>query len=128
MRQVVLGAGGPAVSALCLGTMTWGNQTPEAEAHAQIDRAAAAGVTFMDTAEMYPVNPVRKETVGRTEEIIGNWIARGGRRADWVIATKIAGEGSVARDAGEVIDAASIRGALEGSLRRLRTEDRKSVV
>ena len=52
VRQVVLGAGGPAVSALCLGTMTWGNQTPEAEAHAQIERAAAAGVTFMDTAAM----------------------------------------------------------------------------
>lgn len=122
MRQVVLGAGGPAVSALCLGTMTWGSQTPEAEAHAQIDMARAAGVNFIDTAEMYPTNPVRRETVGRTEEIIGNWIAKDGRRADWVIATKIAGEGSVARAAGEVIDAASIRRALEGSLRRLRTD------
>lgn len=122
MRRTILGRGGPQVSALCLGTMTWGNQTPEAEAHAQIDRAAEAGITFMDTAEMYPVNPVRKETVGRTEEIIGNWIAKRGRRADWVIATKITGEGSVAREPGEVIDGRSIRRALEASLRRLRTE------
>ncbi|SPH17170.1 putative oxidoreductase [Defluviimonas aquaemixtae] len=122
MRQVTLGGDGPAVSVFCLGTMTWGTQTPEAEAHAQIDAAAARGVNFMDTAEMYPVNPVRKETVGRTEEIIGNWIAKGGRRADWVIATKIAGEGSVARDPGEVIDGRSIRKALERSLKRLRTD------
>lgn len=122
MRKLTLGADGPKVSVLCLGTMTWGNQTSEAEAHRQIDRAAAAGVNFMDTAEMYPVNPVRRETVGRTEEIIGNWIAKGGRRADWVIATKIAGEGSVAREAGEVIDGPTIRRALEGSLRRLRTD------
>ncbi|MFN4204732.1 MAG: aldo/keto reductase, partial [Tabrizicola sp.] len=122
MRKVTLGADGPKVSVLCLGTMTWGTQTPEAEAHRQIDRAAEAGVNFMDTAEMYPVNPVRKQTVGRTEEIIGNWIARGGRRADWVIATKIAGEGSVARAAGAVIDGPTIREALEGSLRRLKTD------
>ena len=80
MRKTRLGAGGPEVSVLCLGTMTWGNQTPEDEAHAQIDRALERGVNFMDTAEMYPVNPVRRETVGRTEEIIGNWIAGGGRR------------------------------------------------
>lgn len=121
MKRVTLGAGGPSVSALCLGTMTWGNQTPEAEAHAQIDMAAERGITFMDTAEMYPVNPVRAETIGRTEEIIGTWIARGGRRADWVIATKIAGEGSVARG-GEEITGASIRRALEASLARLRTD------
>lgn len=122
MKKVTLGANGPEVSVLCLGTMTWGTQTDEADAHAQIDAAAARGVNFMDTAEMYPVNPVRRETVGRTEEIIGNWIARGGRREDWIIATKIAGEGSVAREEGEVIDARSIRKALEGSLRRLRTD------
>ena len=122
MRQVTLGSDGPDVSVLCLGTMTFGTQTSEDDAHAQIDYAGAHGVNFMDTAEMYPVNPVRKETVGRTEEIIGNWIARGGRREDWVIATKIAGEGSVAREKGEVIDGRSIRKALEASLQRLRTD------
>ncbi|MDI3335311.1 aldo/keto reductase [Defluviimonas aestuarii] len=122
MKRVTLGATDLEVSALCLGTMTWGSQTPEAEAHAQIDMASERGVNFMDTAEMYPVNPVRKETLGRTEEIIGNWIAKGGNRGDWVIATKIAGEGSIARDKGEVIDGRSIRKALEASLRRLRTD------
>ncbi|MCV2873472.1 aldo/keto reductase [Defluviimonas sp. WL0050] len=122
MKRVTLGPTDLEVSALCLGTMTWGSQTPEAEAHAQIDMAAERGVSFMDTAEMYPVNPVRKETVGRTEEIIGNWIAKGGNRGDWVIATKIAGEGSVARDKDEVIDGRSIRKALDASLKRLRTD------
>ncbi|MCV2868804.1 aldo/keto reductase [Defluviimonas sp. WL0002] len=122
MRKTRLGENGPEVSVLCLGTMTWGNQTPEDEAHAQIDTAGDRGVNFLDTAEMYPVNPVRRETVGKTEEIIGNWIARGGRRDDWVIATKIAGEGSVAREEDEIIDGPTIRKALEGSLRRLRTD------
>ncbi|TNF58704.1 MAG: aldo/keto reductase [Rhodobacteraceae bacterium] len=121
MKRVTLGHDGPAVSVLCLGTMTWGNQTPEADAHAQIDMAADRGINFMDTAEMYPVNPVRAETIGRTEEIIGNWIAKGGRREDWVIATKIAGEGSVARG-GEEITGASIHRELEAALKRLRTD------
>ena len=121
MKRTTLGPTDLAVSVLCLGTMTFGNQTGEAESHAQIDRAGAAGVNFMDTAEMYPVNPVRVESVGVTEEIIGRWIAKGGRREDWVIATKIAGEGSKARG-GEPITGASIRRALEGSLRRLQTE------
>ncbi len=122
MRQIRLGATDLGVSAICLGTMTWGTQTPEDGAHDQIDLAAERGVNFMDTAEMYPVNPIRKETVGRTEEIIGNWIAKGGRRDDWVIATKIAGEGGLARDKDEVIDGPTIRKALEASLRRLRTD------
>lgn len=122
MKRTMIGATGPEVSQLCLGTMTWGNQTPEADAHRQIDLVRERGVSFMDTAEMYPVNPVRKETVGRTEEIIGSWIARGGRREDWVIATKITGEGSVARADGEIIDGPTIRKALEGSLRRLRSD------
>lgn len=116
-----IGADGPSVSVLCLGTMTFGNQTPEAEAHRQIDMAAAQGVNFMDSAEMYPVNPVKVETVGLTEEIIGNWFRKGGRREDWVIATKIAGQGGQARG-GEPITGASVRRALEGSLKRLGTD------
>lgn len=121
MQDVTLGRGGPKVSGLCLGTMTWGSQNTEDEAHAQISRAAAAGVNFMDTAEMYPTNPVRIETVGRTEEIIGNWFARQGGRDSWVLATKITGEGGQARG-GEDITPGSIRRALDGSLQRLRTD------
>lgn len=121
MKMQPLGRTGLSVSAMCLGTMTWGTQTPEAEAHAQIDIAQDHGVTFMDTAEMYPVNPVRAETVGKTEEIIGTWIAKSGRRDKWVIATKIAGQGSATRG-GEPITGDSIRRALDASLRRLRTD------
>lgn len=109
------------VSALCLGTMTWGSQNSEAEGHAQMDQALDAGVNFLDSAEMYPVNPVRAETVGRTEEIIGNWIAARGRRDAWIIASKISGEGSDARG-GEPITGASVKRALEASLRRLRSD------
>jgi aryl-alcohol dehydrogenase-like predicted oxidoreductase len=101
--------------------MTWGTQTPAAEAHAQIDRAMDAGIDFMDTAEMYPVNPVRADTVGNTETIIGNWIARGGKRDAWVIATKIGGQGGAARG-GEPITGDSIARALDASLARLRTD------
>lgn len=111
---------GRKVSALGLGTMTWGTQTDEAAAHAQIARAAEVGVNFMDTAEMYPTNPARAETVGRTEEIIGNWIARHGR-GDWVIATKISGEGSQARK-GAPITPAAIRACCEDSLGRMRVD------
>jgi aryl-alcohol dehydrogenase-like predicted oxidoreductase len=63
------------VSEVCLGTMTWGEQNSEAEAHAQLDYAAAQGINFIDTAEMYPVPP-NATTQGRTETIIGNWLAR----------------------------------------------------
>ena len=121
MRRVRLGQSDLAVSDICLGTMTWGTQNSEAEGHAQMDRALAAGVNFLDTAEMYPVNPVRAETIGRTEEIIGRWIGRTGRRNDWVIATKITGEGGKARG-DEPITGTSVPRALEGSLRRLGTE------
>ncbi len=121
MRQVPLGRSGISVSALCLGTMTFGRQTAPAEAHAQLDRAADAGINFLDTAEMYPTNPILAESVGATEEIIGEWFARRGGRDRWTVATKIAGAGSKARG-GEPIGAASIRRAVEASLRRLRSE------
>lgn len=79
------------VSAVCLGTMTWGEQNSEAEAHAQLDYAAAQGVNFIDTAEMYPVPP-NATTQGRTESFLGRWLARQ-RREDLVIASKVAGPG-----------------------------------
>ncbi|MGR3366926.1 MAG: aldo/keto reductase [Sagittula sp.] len=121
MKMNPLGRSGLMVSELCLGTMTYGNQTPKEEAHAQIDCALDAGINFMDTAEMYPVNPVRKETVGLTEAVIGEWFEKTGRRGDWILATKHSGEGSLARD-GAPISSKSIRQTLEGSLKRLKTD------
>jgi aryl-alcohol dehydrogenase-like predicted oxidoreductase len=73
--------------------MTWGEQNSESEAFAQIERAKAAGINFMDTAEMYPVPP-KKETYASTETIIGNWFKKTGDRADWILASKIAGPGN----------------------------------
>lgn len=122
MRKVPLGRTGLEVSCLCLGTMTWGSQNSAEEGHAQIDMALDHGVNFMDTAEMYPVAPVAAETVGRTEQIIGAWFARSGRRGDWILATKITGpNGGFVRD-GTGITPAAIREAVEASLRRLRTD------
>jgi aryl-alcohol dehydrogenase-like predicted oxidoreductase len=122
MERVTLGRSGIAVSAFCLGTMTWGNQTGEAEAHAQLDLALDHGVDFLDTAELYPTQPVRAETIGRTEEIIGAWLARTGRRGEVVIATKITGAGSPHVRAGAPITPGTLRAACEASLRRLRSE------
>ena len=79
------------VSEVCLGTMTWGEQNSEAEAHAQLDYAIAQGINFIDTAEMYPVPP-NATTQGRTEIFLGNWLARRPRDG-LVIATKVAGPG-----------------------------------
>ena len=121
MKTLTLGKTGLTVSELCLGTMTWGTQNTEAEGHAQADMALKAGVTFWDTAEMYPVNPVRAETVGRTEEIIGSWIAARGGRDRIVLATKITGKGQMIRS-GQPITGATMRTAVEASLRRLRTD------
>lgn len=121
MKTLTLGKTGLTVSELCLGTMTWGTQNTEAEGHAQADMALDHGATFWDTAEMYPTNPVRFETLGRTEETIGSWLkARGGR--DRVqIATKVTGKGQIVRP-GQPITGAILRVALEGSLRRMGTD------
>ena len=122
MKTLPLGRTGLTVSEICLGSMTWGTQNTEAEGHAQIDLALDRGVFFWDTAEMYPVNPVRPETVGRTEEIIGTWFASRGRRDEVVLATKIAGTTQDAVRGGLPISRATIREAVEGSLRRLQTD------
>jgi aryl-alcohol dehydrogenase-like predicted oxidoreductase len=107
------------VSEICLGSMTWGTQNTEAEGHAQIDRAKEVGINFIDTAEMYPVNPVRKETAGDTEEIIGQYFAARGGREDWVIASKIAGVGNINE---EGILASNLEARLDASLKRLQTD------
>lgn len=122
MRQVRLGQTGLSVSAIALGTMTWGSQNSEAEAHAQMDLARARGVNFCDTAEMYPVNPVRAETVGRTEEIIGSWLATRRGRDGLVLATKVTGEGQDAVRGGAPLSGAVLRAAVDASLQRLKTD------
>ena len=121
MKTIPLGSTDVKVSQLCLGTMTFGTQTTEPVAHQQLDASLEAGINFIDTAEAYPVNPMKAETVGLTETIIGNWLAKSGRRGDVVLATKIAGVGGPARD-GAAISASTIREALEGSLERLQTD------
>ncbi|WP_416426852.1 NADP(H)-dependent aldo-keto reductase [Pseudomonas sp. App30] len=112
------------VSALCLGTMTWGEQNTEAEGFAQIERAKQAGINFIDTAEMYPVPP-RPETYAATEKVIGNYFKSRGDRADWVLASKIAGPGNgIAhiRDGQLRHNRQHIVQALDASLKRLQTD------
>ena len=121
MKRETLGRSDLEVSAFSLGTMTFGNQTAEDDAHAQIEAALQAGITFLDCAEMYPVNPVRAETAGRSEEYIGSWLAGSGRRHEVEIATKASGEGSAVRD-GEGFSGKNLSRIVEGSLKRLQTD------
>lgn len=121
MKHISLGQTGLVVSEICLGTMTWGSQNSEAEGHAQMDRALERGVTFWDSAEMYPVNPVTAETVGRTEAIIGSRFAKGGRDRV-ILATKVTGAGRSEVRAGAPLSGPVLRAAVEGSLRRLQTD------
>jgi aryl-alcohol dehydrogenase-like predicted oxidoreductase len=122
MHTRPLGRTGLTVSALCLGTMTWGTQNTEAEGHAQADLARDHEINFWDTAEMYPVNPIRAETVGDSEAIIGTWLAARGGRDRLILATKVTGAGMAAVRDGAPITGASIRAAVEGSLRRMQTD------
>lgn len=123
MKIHTLGRSDLAVSLYCLGTMTWGSQNSADEAYRQIDYALDRGVNFIDTAEMYPTTPASLETAGATEAILGEWIARSGRRADVALATKIVGAGNATvRPDGPPIGPEILRTALEGSLRRLRTD------
>ncbi len=122
MNRTTLGRTGIEVSDYCLGTMTFGTQTSEPDSHTQIDMALEAGIDFLDTAEMYPVNPVLAETVGNTETIIGNWNVKSGKRDQIVIATKHSGPNGAFVRPGQDISAATLRETLEGSLRRLQTD------
>jgi len=121
MRMNPLGRTGEQISELCLGTMTYSTQTPTADAHAQIDMALDHGINILDTAEMYPVNPVRVETAGNSEKIVGEWLTKTGRRDDILIATKISGAGSMIRD-GVPITSTEIAKTVEASLKRLQTD------
>ena len=118
MRHVRLGRTGLSVSRLCLGTMTFGLQCDEPTSVAILDRAAAGGITFLDTSDVYPLGG-GLDTVGRTEEILGRWLA--GRRHEFIVATKCFGAMS-ARPWDRGLSRKHILDAVEGSLRRLRTD------
>jgi aryl-alcohol dehydrogenase-like predicted oxidoreductase len=124
MKYLPLGSSGLNLSVIGLGSMTFGGQNSEAEAHEQLDYAVHAGVNFIDTAEMYPVPPMT-DTQGRTEEYIGSWLARRGRRENLILATKVTGRSEMTWIRGGEITRpgrGQIRAALEASLRRLRTD------
>ncbi|MBB3332036.1 aryl-alcohol dehydrogenase-like predicted oxidoreductase [Halomonas campaniensis] len=121
MQTRPLGNTGIEVSRLCLGTMTFGEQNSEAEAHEQLDRAVAFGINFIDTAEMYPVPP-RAETQGRTEAYIGSWLKRRGARDDVILATKAAGPGLEHIRGGPRLTRDHLHRALDDSLARLQTD------
>lgn len=122
MKLKPLGRTGINVTEICLGTMTWGVQNTEADAHAQLDYAMDAGINFIDTAEAYAVPPA-PETYGKTETYISTWLKTSGKRDKIVLATKIAGGGNQSwiRD-GSAPSAKTVRVALEGSLKRLQTD------
>ncbi|MCP5088162.1 MAG: aldo/keto reductase [Rhodobacteraceae bacterium] len=123
MKMNPLGQSGLSVSELALGSMTWGTQTPEDEAHVQIDMALERGVNIIDTAEMYPVNPLSKETQGDTERVIGNWVAANkARRGEVLLATKVSGSGYMAVRDGAPISRATITEAFNNSLASLQTD------
>jgi len=125
MEYRTLGRTDLEVSNICLGTMTWGEQNTEAEAHTQLDYAVDHGVNFIDAAELYPIPP-RAETYGLTEAYLGSWLARRGNREGVVLATKAAGPGPDwiphIRGGDSRYDAGNLRQALEDSLRRLGTD------
>ena len=122
---IALGRSDLRVAPICLGTMTFGEQVDAATSHAILDRALARGVNFIDTAEMYAV-PVRRETYGASERIIGSWFAaRPDVRRQVVLATKVAGPSRNAdwiRGGSGNLTRAEIEQACEDSLKRLRTE------
>tara|TARA_R110000868_G_scaffold269233_2_gene528611 strand:+ start:19400 stop:20434 length:1035 start_codon:yes stop_codon:yes gene_type:complete len=109
------------VSKICLGTMTWGEQNTLEQAHAQLDMAMDHGVNFIDTAEMYPVPPM-KETCHKTEEIIGHWKKLHSNRDQIILATKVVGPGFEWIRGGPRLTKQHVRQALEDSLKRLQTD------
>ena len=115
------------VSLIGLGTMTWGEQNTEADAHEQLDFALSQGVNLVDTAEMYPVPP-KAETQGRTEAYIGSWLARTRRRNEIVLASKVSGPSNDPKRPGHIrdgntrLDRKNLTEALDASLKRLQTD------
>ena len=112
------------VSQICLGTMTWGEQNTEEEAHQQLNYAIESGINFIDVAEMYPVPP-REETYGLTESYIGNWLGKRKDRDKIILASKVAAKAEwlpYIRGGQIKLDKKNIVQALEDSLRRLKTD------
>lgn len=123
MKYTTLGNTDLKVSKVCLGTMTYGDQNNEAEAHAQMDYAMAQGINFIDTAEMYPVPP-KAETYTRTETMVGTWLKKQ-PRDQIILGSKAAGPRrgmEWIRGGPPCLDRANIRAAIEGSLKRLQTD------
>ena len=110
------------VSLICLGTMTWGTQNTEKDAFEQMDYSIGSGVNFFDTAELYSVPP-NSESYGKTEVMIGNWFEKRKNREKIVLATKVAGPGcNWIRGGGNNFDEKTIGEAIDGSLKRLKTD------
>lgn len=124
MQKIPLGSSDLLVSKICLGSMTFGEQNTEAEAHSQLDYAIERGINFIDTAEMYPVMS-RAETQGETERFIGTWLKKSGMRRNVVLATKAVGPSrgfNWIRNGQTDLDAVNIRAAIDSSLQRLQTD------
>lgn len=124
MQRTTLGRSGLEVSKICLGTMTFGEQNTEAQAHSQLDYALSRGINFIDTAEMYPVMSSAR-TQGATERYIGSWLKKRGKRDDIVLASKAAGPNPNLvwiRNGRQNFDAANLREAVHASLKRLQTD------
>ena len=122
MKFNKLGQSDLEVSSYCLGSMTWGEATSEDDGHWQLDFSIENGINFVDTAEMYPTNPLRKETAGNTEKIIGNWINKRKKRDDIIIATKVVGIGNKTVRNGQAINKNTMEEALTNSLKKLKTD------
>lgn len=124
MQKIKLGSSDLDVSRICLGTMTFGEQNTEAQAHDQLDYALERGINFIDTAEMYPVMP-RAKTQGATERCIGSWLKKSGRRSDVILATKVAGPSANMtwiRNGQNNLNRENIHAAVNDSLHRLQTD------
>ncbi len=125
MKMNTLGTSHLKVSHICLGTMTFGEQNSEAEGHQQLDYALDQDINFIDTAELYAIPP-RAETQGRTEQIIGTWLAKRKNRDKVILASKVCGPGRDwiphIRNGGTQLDRTNIKTAIEQSLKRLQTD------
>ncbi len=138
MKQRQLGHSDIKVSKICLGTMTWGTQNSESQAHEQMSYALERDINFFDTAEIYPVTPIGASTQGKTEEYIGTWFQKTGQRDKIVLATKVMGRSPALlpenkeratspgitwiRDGKAIHNKQNITKALEDSLKRLKTD------
>ncbi len=125
MKYKRLGITDLKISEICLGSMNWGEQNTEKDAHKQLDYATDQGINFIDTAELYPVPP-NENSQGRTEIYIGNWLKKKNNRDKLIIASKVTGRSSLTYIRGVKeelrLDRKNIRIAIENSLKRLKTD------